>query len=241
MLLTPQNITSKLQFGFTHVFCWPLSVSRSISLSAVEPQSLESEFHRKESQYQNHIANLEAMYQMQRERTEKLSGVVERLPLEGANFVLSDVIDVSVDGGHAELSINRGENDGICKGQFVLSDNSVVGVISNTTARIASVKLFTDPSSKLEVSISGISRMMKGIDGNLAKVSYMSPKHNIKVGDGVFARKPGFLDSPIIAGKVTKFKRDDQNPSSWEITVKPVCDFASLKNVVVIIMNPKEH
>ena len=39
--------------------------------------------------------------------------------------------------------------------------------------------------------------------------------------------------------KAGKVRRDNKNPSLWDITVKPGCDITKLSNVAVIIMNPQ--
>ena len=60
--------------------------------------------------------------------------------LSGAAFVNADVIAGSKAGDN-RIIINRGEADGIRKGQYVLSDNSVVGIVHETQSRTAVVKL----------------------------------------------------------------------------------------------------
>jgi hypothetical protein len=53
-------------------------------------------------------------------------------------------------------------------------------------------------------------------------------------------KKPGFLDASLIIGTVAKCRRDAENPSIWDITVKPACDIEKLQSVTVIIMNPQD-
>jgi hypothetical protein len=66
-------------------------------------------------------------------------------------------------------------------------------------------------------------------------------KYKVRSGDNVYAdKKPGFLDAPMIAGKVGDCKRNDEIPLLWDITVKPTCDIETLDSVAVIIMNPRE-
>ena len=82
---------------------------------------------------------------------------------------------------------------------------------------------------------------MQGTGSNSAKVQLLSIKHKVKIGDVVYARKkPGFLDAPMIIGTVAQCKRDDENPSLWDITVKPASDIERLNSVAVIIMNPTQ-
>ena len=82
---------------------------------------------------------------------------------------------------------------------------------------------------------------MQGSGNNSAKIQLLQMEHKVKVGDGIYvSKKAGFLDAPMIIGKVAQCKRDDENPSLWDITVKPVCDIQRLTGVAVIIINPPD-
>ncbi len=115
----------------------------------------------------------------------------------------------------------------------------MIGVISDVSLRQAKVKLVTDSTSNIEAEVGGLKTMLKGNGNNCAKVPLISLEHKIKTGDAVYAcKKPGLLDVPIIIGKVTKCKRDDQKPLLLDIAVQPSCNTAGLTSVDVIIMNP---
>ena len=159
---------------------------------------------------------------------------------DGAKLMLADVITASIDGSHSELIINRGQDNGLAVGQFVLGDNSIIGTISNVSSRTAKVRLITDPTSKIAVKIRELKTIIQGGDKNLTKVQLLSIKHKVEVGDEVYARKkPGFLDAPMKTGTVIRCKRDDENPLLWDITVKPACDVEKVSDIAVIIMNPR--
>jgi len=239
LLLAPENLTGKFQFAFARIFQWPLSISRNISLSARMSQPVtDAVSRRKYQQLQNHLASVIEQWNQERKKVEKLSGLHNRAIWEGAKFVLADVITASIDSSHGELIINRGENDGLAKGQFVLGYNNIIGTISNVDPRTAQVKLVTDPMSKIAVKIADAGGIMKGNGKNSTKLQ-LPIKHKVKLGDNVIAaKKPGYLDGPMIIGKVTQCRRDDDNPLLWDITVEPTCDIEMLNNVVVIIMNP---
>ena len=241
---TPQKLTNKFQFAFARIFSLPLSIGRNFMLSVRTQQSFPDVVGFKESQYQNYIANLEEQLRQKHEKIEMLSGLRNRLyALEGARLMPADVITASVDGLHNKLIINRGKSDGLAKGQFVLGDNSIIGTISEVSFRTAQVKLVTDPASKIAVKIGELNaeRLMQGKGNNCAKVQLLSIKHKVRTGDIVYAsKKPGYLDVPMIAGTVARCKRDDENPSVWDITVKPACDIEGLSRIAVIIMNPQE-
>ncbi|MHC4641830.1 MAG: rod shape-determining protein MreC [Planctomycetota bacterium] len=241
LLFCPQGLTNTLQFAFARLFYLPLSMSRSVSSARGEPLVVEVVSRGVYDRLENHLVNvMEQLYQ-EHQVVETLSGLRNRYALEGARLVYADVITLSIGKECSELIINRGEDDGLAAGQFVLGDNSIVGTISDISQRTAQVKLFTDPASKIAVKIGAANteRLIQGDGRDSAKVQLMSRKYEVKVGDKVVARKkPGFLDAPIIIGVVAKCSRDDVNPSLWDITVRPVCDIESLKSVSVIVMNP---
>jgi rod shape-determining protein MreC len=243
LLFAPQNLTNDLQFTFARIFRWPLTVGKNISLYATRQPPTDANFDRK-SEYENHIANLQEELRRQQEELIEAKGVRDRLhALENAGFIMADVIMPSINEKISELTINRGQNDGLVKGLFVLGNNSIIGTISDVSPLNAKVTLFTDPASRIAVRIGNlnIDRLMEGAGKDEAKIRLLPTKHKIRVGDKVLAKKkPGFLDASMIIGVVARCERDDRNPSMWDITVKPVCDIERLSSITVIIMNPQK-
>ena len=240
-LLAPQSLTNKFQFAFARIICQPLSIGRNISLSARTQQAIADVVTRREyNSLQNHLANVTKELLEKNKKLEELSGIRGRLnALEGAKLVPADIITASIDGSRCELIINRGQDDGLAEGQFVLGDNSIIGTISDVSTRTAKVRLLTDPTSKMAINISNSKTVIQGTGGNSAKVELLAINHKVKTGDHVYAdKKPGLLDTPIVVGTVARCKRDDENPMLWDIAVKPVCDMNKLNEVAVIIMNP---
>jgi rod shape-determining protein MreC len=236
-LLAPQNLTNKFQFAFAHIFRWPLSIGRSITLSArTQPQLTDVVSRSKYNQLQNHLANLTEELNQERQKVEELSRLRNRRPLEGAGLIFADVITASTEG----FIINRGQNDGLQKGQFVIGDNSIIGTISDVSPRTAKVELITETTSNIAAQIEGLKAVIQGDGKNSVKVKLLSIKHKVKIGENVYAcKKPGLLDAPMIIGTVAQCKIDDENPLLWDITVKPACDIQNLNEVAVIIMNPQ--
>jgi rod shape-determining protein MreC len=241
LLFSPQAVTSRFQFAFARFFRWPLSIGRNMPLSAKTKLPLENDFNRKETQYQNHIANLEEELRQKGRTIEQLIGFRTRFRgLEGARLVPADIITTSIEGRRCEVIINRGSDDGLTKDLFVIGDNSAIGTITDIAERTAKVRLFSDASSIVQVNISGldVNMLMQGDSANTAKIKMVPVKHKINVGDAVMLRKkPGYLDISMIVGTVQQCKRDDKNPSLWEINVRPVCDIDKLNNVAAIVMN----
>ncbi|MHC4617558.1 MAG: rod shape-determining protein MreC [Planctomycetota bacterium] len=238
-LLAPHTITNKFQLGFARIFRWPLSVGRTITLSARTEQPPRDVVSRRQyNQLRNLADDLEQALIEGRQRFKKLYGLHNRYVWDGAEFVLADVIKSSTGGPSCELIINCGRNNGLTADQFVLGDNSIVGTVSDVWLNEARVRLITDAASNMPVKIGPFRAVMKGAGGGLAMIPMA--KHRVRAGDVVFAvKKPGFLDSPVKIGTVAECQRNEEDPLLWDITVRPACEVEALESVAVIVMNPK--
>jgi rod shape-determining protein MreC len=245
----PPRLTNTLQFAFVRVFCWPLSVGGNISLatsgliSSAQGSPEEVVSRARYDKLHNHLANVTEWLREERQKVEKLSGLRDRTAWQGVNFILADCVTTTVDGLHGELVVNRGTEDGLATGQFVMADDSIVGVIAEVGSRTARIRLITDPASKIAVRMEGLDaeRIMQGCGGNLAKVRLVPKKLQVKKGEVVCAqKKPGFLSIPVIAGTVVECQSSKDNPLLWDITVEPACKISELTEVAVIVMNPRQ-
>ena len=246
-LFAPQRLTGKFQFAYVRVFCWPLSVSRDISLSAsgimasAEGAPADVVSRKRYDKLHNHLANVTEWLKQERQKVETLSGLRNRTVWQGVNFVLADVITSTIDGLHSELIINRGEKDGLAVDQFVLANESIIGTICKVDTRTARVRLITDPASQIAIKIEGLNkdRILQGTGDDFAKVKLLPTKYRVEVDEVVYAqKKPGFLSTPVIVGTVAQCESNKDNPLLWDITVKPACDIETLTDVSVIVMNP---
>lgn len=239
LFLCPQSISDKFHFAFVRVFKPVLSTGGDISRSAMaRPETVSRS---KYVKLENHAANLLAeLHEVQR-GYEQIAGLRARFALENAAFILADVITISTDALKHELVINRGRIDSVAVGQFVLSDNSVVGVVEGVSHDTARVRLITDPGCKLHVKVAVSDAYIHGImQGDGTRQTEIKMKYKANSGDKVYVCKhPGAMDTPIIAGEVTDCRRADDNPLLWDISVEPVSDIEALENVAVIVMNPQ--
>jgi rod shape-determining protein MreC len=247
-LFAPQRLTSKFQFAFVRIFCWPLSVSRDISLSAsglmasAEGAPANVVSRERYDKLHNRLANVTEWLKQERQKVETLSGLRDRPVWKGVNFVLADIITSTIDKLHSELIINRGQEDGLAVDQFVMANDNIIGTICKVDNRTARVRLITDPASKIAVKIEGLSkdRILQGAGGDSAKVKLLPTKYRVEIDEVVYAQKrPGFLSTPVIVGTVGQCESNKDNPLLWDITVKPSCDIANLTEVAVIVMNPR--
>lgn len=241
-LFAPQKLTDKFQFAFLRVFNWPLSIGENISLSVRTRQPFKDADvvpRREYNKLQNYRANLEGQLRKEHEKVEILSGMRNGFPLEAGDLQLASVFPGSFDKLHGELSIDKGKDDKVAKGQFVLADNSIIGTIGDVSARSAKVKLFTNPTSNIPVELANTKGLMQGSGNNLARIPMV--KHKVKIDSEVMARrKTGFLNAPTIIGKVLRYEMNAKSPLLWDIIVEPVCDFKQLNDVAVIVINTPE-
>jgi len=244
-LFAPSGLTNKLQFAFVRVFHGPLSTCRNFTLAVGKQQSLATVVDQsKYIRLRNHLANNIQWLRHEHQKVEMLSKLRNKYIWKGVDFVLADVITASMYDSQSEFIINRGKDDGLTRGQFVMGNHSIIGTISNLDSHTAKVRLITDPASKIVVKIAELNanNIMQGNADNSAKVLLLPTKHEVKINDIVYAqKKPGFLETPIIAGTVAQCKTADENPLIWDITVKPACDIQKLKSVTVIITKTQKR
>lgn len=238
LLLVPQSVTGQFQLAFAHVFRWPLSLGRTISLSTHVNQRRENVVPRdKYEQLEVHVANLQVQLRQAQLKIEQLSNLRQRYPLSGAGFVPAQVITANITPLRCELVINRGQDEGIRTGQFVLADNSVIGTVISVDSRTARIRLITDRESKIAVKIGDADRFMHGCGDSQARVPMIKTK--VPVGAKVVAsEKAGFLDVPMVVGDVVQCENNSQSALLWDLIVEPVGDLGKLQKVTVVVMNP---
>jgi len=257
LFFAPERWTSSLQLSFVSVLHRPLIVARDFSLFLRKAEATEDSVPRtKYVRLRNRLANTAQWLDQERQKVEQLSGLCDRTVWQGVHFVIADVVTSAIDASQGKVVINRGRNDGLKVGQFVLGNDSLIGTIAGASSRTAQVNLVTDPASKIAVNIrrgarsenSNASRplsnpamMMQGAGNNLARIDLLPAERRVGVGSVVFtAKNPGLLGAPIIVGTVHRCERDTKNPLLWDVTVEPACDIEKLSEVAIIVMNPRD-
>ncbi len=246
LFLVPKDWTGQLQLTYARVFRWPLAAGRGLTLAsrpATPPapnvgRNDYEELRAAHRQTANELANLRAQLQEAQKTIERLTKLRGRPGWEDMPLCPADII-APADQAQNELIINRGHEDNVAVGQFVMSpaDHCIVGTISDVSPKWAKVRLISDPASRIAVSIAdlGIPGLMEGRGNNTARIPLIPTKHKIKKGDPVYARKRSGLDVPVIAARVTECRPDAENPLVWSIKVQPVCDVADLREIAVVI------
>lgn len=242
VLLAPHRLTSHCQYGFRRIFCVPLGISRSLTLSTTQSSREEvssQDFIKLQQAYktlESHADHLQALLVQQQETIDRLAKLRVEPQWEKLSFVPAHVFTALSDN---HMVINRGQRDGVKTNSFILADNAIVGRVIETAPNQATIKLISDKDAVLPVYIdsprtSGILRG-QGDRSSMAiqKVTFNRP---VKQGMAVYAsNRPDLRGIPFPVGKVSSCKRDDKDPHLWEIEMMPSVDLSQLDRIDVII------
>ena len=246
ILLLPQSTTNSFNFAFVRAFGFCLKPASSSARTLALPEGLGRQYVDRNTHNKLWIAyqNLQEDFYMQRRQLEKLAGLRVELPSPGMNLVPATITSRRK---NDEIVINRGSLHNIAKGQYVLGNNSIVGLIAEASEDMASIKLITHPSCKIDIKIVtdpendiSIRRIMVGSKSNIAKIANVRRKYKVETDWPVYAtQKTGYLATSRIIGRISKCVVDEDNPLIWDITVSPACNLDELADVHVIVMNEK--
>jgi hypothetical protein len=211
ILLTPERINSRFQLAFVSIFKPVLGLGRNISLlSNVSETGGLNKSTPGDVSYRNYCHNLEAELRSERRKVAELTKLKGANAWQRAVYFLADIITVRIDSSTSGITINRGRADGLRGGEFVLGNNSVIGIVSGVARGMSTVKLTTDPACKLAVQVyhenAYIPGIMQGISQSQARIKGF--RSAVAPGDIVYTYKePWFVETPIIVGKVVRCRR----------------------------------
>lgn len=251
-LFSPASVTGRLQLAYARLFSWPLSVGRQVTVaSRTAPlneagrtldthRQLQDKLAKLQAQHRklrNHLANREAQLDEAQRKIDELARLRSIPEWNRMGFQQAGVISVTGQ-AQSELMVDRGQDDGLAVGQYVLGDLSMIGVVSAVSAQTARIKLITDPTSRIPVRVEELDArgVMVGRGSGVAEISQVPAGRQARPGDRVYAlNTPGFPSVPVVAAEVVDSRRDTDNPMLWSIRVRTVCDIANLTSVAVII------
>lgn len=241
LLFVPQDRTKALNFSFLKTFGPILNPVPRTDPSQKDTIALSSY-----NKLWKECNNLKATLAQVRNENRTLTDIRTTLPSPGPAIIIAKIVKASIDGQRSELIINKGKKNGLALDQYVLSvdSSSVLGTIYELTDSMARVQLVTDSNHHIPVQISRqqsnkyIPGQLTGNNENAGKIPHRPTNLDIKAGDAVYAdARPGLLDILLVIGKIAEVKPDYKDPLLWDITVEPIDNIKSLKEVAVVIMN----
>ncbi len=155
---------------------------------------------------------------------QNLLGVVHD---KNANYVSARVIAGSGGAFANMLIVNAGENDGIRKGQAVISDRGIIGRISEVSNHSARVLLLTDINSRIPVLIENnrTRAIMTGTNTSRTKLIHLPPGARVTPSDRIITSgHGGAFPSGLPVGVVASV-------SDGGIEVQLFADYAKLEFV----------
>ncbi|MBX3003622.1 MAG: rod shape-determining protein MreC [Anaerolineales bacterium] len=135
------------------------------------------------------------------------------------------------------IIINRGSDDGIRRGMPVVSQQGLVGRISQVTATAARVELITDPGSQVSVRIqpSEVDGLLSGSVTSQIGIDLLPLDASLQPGDLVFTSGiGGGYPSNILIGQVSNVRRE-ATALFQTASVQPAVDFTQLEIVLIIV------
>jgi cell shape-determining protein MreC len=237
-------VTGKIQLAYARIFRVPLAAGPGVTIVSQTPppnKTISPQEHRRlltiQRRQANYIANLKVQLDEAQRKIDALSRLRGVSELNRMAFQPASVIS-DLEQSQSILWINRGRDDELAVGQFVLGDLSVIGTVCDVSEKTARIRLITDPKSRIAVRVGELNAqgLMEGRGSGVAVIPRVPAKRAAKPGDPVYALKtPGFPGGPVITAEVVESRRDPDYPGVWEITVRPVCDIAGLPEVVVAL------
>lgn len=244
LLVLPSSRTQRINFLFAEIFeplirlgrqhpeLVPAAGPNEHAVSRRDYDALKTEYN-----------NLHAQLLSLQERFETIAQIRSDLPRFYSGLVVAEVVRPRVGVTH-ELLINKGADDNVRRGCYVMStkQNSIIGVVRETSARMARVRLLTDANQNIGIRIRrqgsalDVGAMMFGDGRHGGTVSLVEREKDIRPGDTVYAApRPGLLDIPMVIGNISDVQPDEESPLLWKIGVRTVENAADLKTVAVIV------
>ncbi len=134
------------------------------------------------------------------------------------------------------LIINEGKKSNIKNGYPVVSENGLIGVISEVNSNSSKVDLITNATNEISVIVHGSYGILSGYskkDNNLI-IKNITNYDNIEIGDLVYTSGLGKLPLGILIGKVEKIVYD-RFKIEQSIYVKSKVDLNNINYVAVIL------
>lgn len=151
-------------------------------------------------------------------------------------YLAADVIGRDISGFRRVIFINRGARDGITEGMPVVTDQGLVGRVTQVSATAAQVLLITDTISAVSALVQR-SRIEGSIIGQLTgtlRMTFLDLGGDIVEGDTIITSGlGGNLPEGILIGQVTSI-RQQETALFQEAEVHSLNDFEQLEVVLVI-------
>ncbi len=142
-------------------------------------------------------------YQNEYEEMQKLLSI-EVLDYQA---IYSKVILRDIYAFYDEITIGKGSYDGVSKGDLVVNEKGVIGLVKSVNNHTSIVELLTNSNIELSVKINQSYGILTSVDNEII-VKNVKLDDEIKVGDFVTTSGLTSVPGEILVGKVSEIKTD---------------------------------
>ncbi|MBD2101821.1 rod shape-determining protein MreC [Leptolyngbya sp. FACHB-261] len=138
-------------------------------------------------------------------QNESLQGLLDYKPLRSGAGIAAPVIGRSADHWWQQITLGRGQQEGIRPGSVVVGPGGLVGRVTSVSPSTSRVLLISDPSSQVGVVITRSRHMgvLRGKAGNRAVIEFFDKDPDVRRGDVVMTSSLSSLfPSGIAVGRV---------------------------------------
>jgi rod shape-determining protein MreC len=155
--------------------------------------------------------------------------------------VTARVLGINPDPNRLTLRIDRGEGDGVRRGQAVVTADGVVGQVLRATASASDVLVLADPNSRMGGRIQR-TRARVGVSGagdeQALKLEYLLRSEELEEGDLVLTSgTDGVYPPGLVVGRVTGVQRQTSG-MFLNAGILPAVNFSKLEEVMVLAPQP---
>lgn len=147
------------------------------------------------------------------------------------------VLEVSPSSLLRRVTLAKGSTSGVKANMPVTTAAGLVGIVTDVTARRASVRALTDPESAVGVTVRGRGGqgIAVGIPGGLVRVEDFKEDEPVAVGDIVETNsRGGLFPRGVTVGTVVEVPPKNRNDLRVQFTVRPAVDATLLTDVVLL-------
>ncbi|MDL2282206.1 rod shape-determining protein MreC [Parabacteroides sp. OttesenSCG-928-G06] len=157
------------------------------------------------------------------------------------SFIAARVVNNSVTHLSNYITINRGSRSGICVDMGVVSDQGVVGIVTNVNEHYAVVMPMINPKFRLSCKLAGNNYFgtlaWDGRDPRYVQLNELARHIEFEKGDTVVTSSySGIFPPGIIVGTVVDYQRQHDD-NFYSLQIEPSANFHALSNVRVLV-NP---
>ncbi len=125
-------------------------------------------------------------------------------------------------GSKSILEIDKGGQDGLKIGDFVVIKNILLGSVINVTDHLSSIQLLTDPDTKIPaVTESGAQGLLIGSFGSEVVLTEVVQEDSLKPGDLVYTSGKDLYPKGLVVGEVSKVNKVNKELFQ-KATIKPL-------------------